>query len=78
MSLYTKVAMVKVVSKGEKIGYDMTYTTNEDQYITTLSIGYTDGFRCANQGREVYINGCYYSVVGRVCMDWCMVKVLNN
>ncbi len=26
MSLYTKVAMVKVVPKGEKIGYGMTYT----------------------------------------------------
>lgn len=69
MSLYTKVAMVKVVPKGEKIGYGMTYTADEDQYIATLPIGYADGFTRANQGREVYINGHYYPVVGRVCMD---------
>lgn len=78
MSLYTKVAMVKVVPKGEKIGYGMTYTADEDQYIATLPIGYADGFTRANQGREVYINGHYYTVVGRVCMDQCMVKVDEN
>ena len=78
MSLYTKVAMVKVVPKGEKIGYGMTYTADEDQYIATLPIGYADGFTRANQGREVYINGHYYPVVGRVCMDQCMVKVDEN
>lgn len=75
MSLYTKVTMVKKVPKGEKIGYGMTYTTNEDEYIATIPIGYADGFIRANQGREVYINGHYYPVVGRVCMDQCMVKV---
>ena len=78
MSLYTKVAMVKVVPKGEKIGYGMTYTADEDQYIATLPIGYADGFTRANQGREVYINGHYYPVIGRVCMDQCMVKVDEN
>lgn len=75
MSLYTKVVLVKKIKKGEKIGYGLTYTALEDEYIATLPIGYADGFIRANQGRKVYINGQYYTIVGRVCMDQIMVKV---
>lgn len=75
MSLYTKVVMVKKVSKCERIGYGFTYTANDDEYIATLPIGYADGFIRANQGREVYINGKYYPIVGRVCMDQMMIRV---
>lgn len=78
MSLYSKVAMVKVVPKGEKIGYGMTYQTSEDEYIATIPIGYADGLIRANQGRNVFINGQYYPIVGRVCMDQIMVRVDEN
>lgn len=78
MSLYTKVAMIKKIQKGERVGYGLTYTALEDEYIATLPIGYADGFIRANQGREVYINGKYYPIVGRVCMDQMMVKVDEN
>ena len=69
---------VKKVKKGEKIGYGMTYVAPSDQYIATLPIGYADGFIRANQGRQVYINGRYYPIVGRVCMDQMMVCVDEN
>lgn len=75
MSLYTKVAMVKKVNKGEHIGYGYTYQTNEDEYIATLPIGYADGLIRANQGRYVVINGKEYPIVGRVCMDQMMIRV---
>lgn len=75
MSLYTKIALVKKIKKGEHIGYGYTYQASEDEYIATLPIGYADGFIRANQGRYVYINGKEYPIVGRVCMDQMMVKV---
>lgn len=75
MSLYSSVSMVKIVPKGEKIGYGMTYQTPEDEYIATIPIGYADGFIRANSGRHVYINGKYYQIVGRICMDQMMVRV---
>ena len=78
MSLYSKVVMIKKIKKGEKIGYGMTYVAPSDQYIATLPIGYADGFIRANQGRQVYINGRYYPIVGRVCMDQMMVCVDEN
>ena len=75
MSLYTKVAMIKKVYKGERIGYGHTYEAKEDEMIATLPIGYADGVVRANQGRCVVINGKEYPIVGRVCMDQMMVKV---
>ena len=75
MSLYTKVAMVKKINKEERIGYGLTYRASQEEYIATLPIGYADGIIRKNQGRNVYINGKYYPIVGRVCMDQMMVKV---
>ena len=75
MSLYTRVAMIKKVKKGERIGYGHTYTALEDEYIATLPIGYADGLIRANQGRQVYIAGHYYPIVGRICMDQMMVDI---
>lgn len=75
MSLYTKVAMVKKIDKDERVGYGLTYTASQEEYIATLPIGYADGIIRKNQGRNVYINGKYYPIVGRVCMDQMMIKV---
>lgn len=78
MSLFTRVTMVKKIKAGSKVGYGLTYTAKEDEYIATLPIGYADGIIRKNQGRKVYINGSYFEIVGRVCMDQMMVKVDEN
>lgn len=75
MSLYTRVAMMKKIYPGDQIGYGLTYTAKQEEYIATLPIGYADGFIRKNQGRFVYIKGKYYQIVGRVCMDQMMVRV---
>lgn len=75
ISLHTCVSMTKHVSKGETVGYGATYTADCDQIIATLPIGYADGFIRANQGRKVYIDGQMAEIVGRICMDQCMVKL---
>ena len=33
MSLYTKVAMIKKIPAGDRVGYGLTYTAKEDEYI---------------------------------------------
>lgn len=75
MSLFSKVSMVKKVKAGERIGYGLTYTAKQDEFIATLPIGYADGLIRKNQGRKVYINDSYFEIVGRVCMDQTMVRV---
>jgi alanine racemase len=78
ISFYTEVFMTKKVHAGETIGYGATYTAKQDEIIATLPIGYADGFIRANQGRKVWIDGMYCEVVGRVCMDQCMVRLEHD
>lgn len=75
LSLYSRMTHVKMVKKGETIGYGATYTAKEDCYIATLPIGYADGFIRANQGRSVIVNDEEVEIVGRICMDQCMIKL---
>lgn len=75
LSLFTKITCIKEVKKNETIGYGATYQCNKDEIIATVPIGYGDGFIRANQGRFVCINEHPYEIVGRVCMDQCMIKV---
>jgi len=75
MSLKTRVVMVKPLQKGEFVGYGFTYQAKEDEYLATVPIGYADGIIRKNQNRHVYINGRYYRIVGRICMDQMMIKV---
>jgi len=67
--------MCKHIHAGDTVGYGATYTAKGDEIIITAPIGYADGLIRANQGRHVYVDGCYGEIVGRVCMDQIMVKV---
>ena len=78
MSLYTKVAMIKKIPAGDQVGYGLTYTAKEDEYIATLPIGYADGFIRKNQGRKVYINGKYYEIFGEHISLESMAKDLDT
>lgn len=46
--------------------------------VATLLVGYADGFSrlLSNQG-EVLIRGRRFPIIGRVCMDQCMVDVTD-
>lgn len=78
ISLYSEISMIKEVEKGNVVGYGATYTVEEDkEWIATMPIGYADGFVRKNQGRNVYVNGKYVPVVGRVCMDQTMMHLEN-
>ena len=72
--LYSTVAMIKHIEAGESISYGATYTSSYDEWIATIPIGYADGLIRKNQGRLVYAGGIYGEIVGRVCMDQCMVR----
>ncbi len=78
MSLHTRIAHLKLVPKGETIGYSRTFTTERDSLIATIPIGYHDGYRrsLSNVGRAI-INGQYASVVGRISMDWTILDVTS-
>lgn len=76
MELKSHITHVKMVKKGETIGYGATYTLPEDKMIATVEVGYADGYPRAlsNQGRML-VHGQFVPIVGRVCMDQTMVDV---
>ena len=75
LSLISHITCVKQIHKGETVGYGATFQAEEDCIIGTLPIGYADGFLRANQGRYLYCEGEWVQVVGRVCMDQCMIRL---
>lgn len=78
LSFKTQVAQVKEIPAGEGISYGATYITSAPTRIAVLPVGYADGFRRApaNWG-EVLVRGQRAPLVGRVCMDQCMVDVTH-
>lgn len=75
MSLETEIIHVKKVMKGETLSYGATYTCEEDEWIGTLPIGYADGLIRGLQGQEVLVDGHRLPIVGRICMDQCMIRL---
>lgn len=76
-SLYTHISQIKMLRKGEGVGYGFSFIAPTDMRIATIAIGYADGFsrQLSNGVGEVVINGQRAKVVGRVCMDLTMVDV---
>ncbi len=76
MEIKTHISMMKTLSEGIGIGYSGTYVTKAATRVATIPVGYGDGFPrgLSNTGR-VLINGKSAPILGRICMDQCMVDV---
>ena len=76
LSWVTRVIYVKQIDEGDTVSYGRTYTAPGPRTIATLPVGYADGYRRSFGGAaQVLIGGKRAPVVGRVCMDQCMVDV---
>ena len=76
MELRSVVTLIKKVKKGEPVSYGGTWKAEEDTFIAILPAGYADGFtRLASNNWSVLINGEYYPIAGRICMDQCCVNL---
>ena len=76
LTLKTKITYLKSMPKGRSISYGMTYMTRKLTKIATIPVGYGDGYsRHFSNKAQVLVNGTRCSIVGRVCMDMCMVEV---
>ncbi|GAG06742.1 unnamed protein product, partial [marine sediment metagenome] len=76
MTLRTGVCYLKTVPQGTPISYGRTFVTQKQTRVATLPLGYCDGYKraLANKG-EVLIKGRRAPVIGRICMDMCMIDV---
>ncbi|ANU26421.1 alanine racemase [Planococcus versutus] len=75
LSLETEIIHVKKVKAGETLSYGATYRVEQDQWVATLPIGYADGMLRGLQGQEVLVAGQRVPIIGRICMDQCMIRL---
>ena len=78
MNFKTSVINVKTIEAGQSISYGATFTAKDTMKIATIAVGYADGYSrlLSNCGR-VLVNGQFANIVGRICMDQCMIDVTN-
>ncbi len=76
LELETSVVQIKMVKKGESIGYSATFTASKDMKIALLPIGYNDGVdrRLSNKG-SVVISGIECQILGLISMNMTVIDV---
>ncbi|NLZ37880.1 MAG: alanine racemase [Clostridiales bacterium] len=75
LSLKSRIINIHRISAGESVSYGSTWTAKRDTLVATLPLGYGDGFIRAYSGMTVEIKGEKRPIIGRICMDQCMVDV---
>jgi alanine racemase len=79
MQWKTRIVHLKTLPPGELISYGGMFTTQRQTLVATLPVGYADGYRRKlwKTGGQVLVRGQRVPVIGRVCMDMCMIDVTD-
>lgn len=77
LELMSVIDHVKTVRAGEPISYGRDFFAERDMKVATLPIGYADGLWRSNykNGMSVLIGANSAPIIGRICMDQCMIDV---
>lgn len=76
LSLKTGVVHLKTLPPDSGVSYGTIYHTKQEEDIATLPIGYADGYSRMLSGKaEAIVHGRKVPLVGRICMDQCMINV---
>lgn len=75
LSLESELSFVKKVEQAQSISYGATYTTENEEWIGTIPMGYADGLKRGLRSQDVLIGGERMPIVGTICMDQCMVRL---
>ncbi len=76
-SYVSTISQVRLVKKGETIGYSRRGKAESDRLVATLPVGYADGMdrRLGNGVGSVWIKGAFAPTIGNICMDMTMIDV---
>ena len=78
-TLKTRIVQLKRLAAGEQVGYGREGVLQRDTVLATIPIGYADGLnRHLGCGRwSMRVRGVEAPIVGRICMDSCMIDVTD-
>lgn len=78
LELKSRVATVRDVPANTPVSYGRTNTLTRPSRLAVIPVGYGDGFcRGFSNKLTVLINGKKLPIMGRICMDMCMVDVTD-
>lgn len=78
MEFTSKVISLRVIQKGDRVGYAGSFEAQKEERIATVAVGYGDGYpRNAINGTPIMVNDTPCSLAGRVSMDMITVNVSN-
>lgn len=79
LTLKTIIDHIKLVHRGDCISYGRDFIADKEMCVATIPIGYADGMWRSNtrRGMVVEVEGKYAPILGRICMDQCMIDVTN-
>ena len=79
LSLKARVEVVRMILKGEAIGYGLDFKAKKKSKIAVVSIGYADGIsrRLSNKNGFILIKGIKVPIIARICMDQLFIDVTN-
>lgn len=76
LTLKAKIVHLKTLEKDMYISYGRSFKTERKSIIATLPLGYADGYtRLLTNKAKAIAGGKLVPVVGRICMDQCMLDV---
>lgn len=76
MQMKSVLSLVKALPGGIPVSYGRTFATPGDRMVATVPVGYADGYpRCLSNRADMLVAGRRARVIGRVCMDQCMLDV---
>jgi len=78
-TLKTTISQIKMIPKGETIGYGRKWTADRNMRIATVPIGYADGLnrKLGNGIGKMMVNENVAPIVGSICMDMCMIDITD-
>ena len=77
-TLRTVVSQTREIEKGESVGYGRAFIAKRKTKVATIPIGYADGImRSLSDKGSFLVNGKRAKIIGKVCMDMCMLDVTD-
>jgi len=79
MQFCASVIGIHTVPAGEGVSYGRIFVTQRETRVALLQVGYADGYsRLLSNKTCVQIRGRKAPVIGRICMDQCLVDITDT
>ncbi|MEM5565749.1 alanine racemase [Psychroserpens sp. AS72] len=78
-TLKSIISQIHTIKKGETVGYNRAYKSDDLKKTATIPIGHADGIgrQYGNKKGFITINGSKAFIIGNVCMDMIMVDITD-